>query len=124
MPLAEAAGGGVVPVDVDIEQLPTSLSGQRLGGREQCRPETSSAHPGRDVELVEQGDRAVKPNVWAQRQQRDGDRGVARQQGDQVPTGKELPKPCRPTKRCATCWRSTGYDDGSWPISLAANVVT
>jgi len=83
------------PVDIDLEQFPATLSGQRLGGREQCRAETSSADLGRDVELVEQGDRAVIPNVRAQGQERDGDRGVAGQQGDHVPAGQEPPKPRR-----------------------------
>jgi len=48
--LVEAAGAGVVPVDVDLEQLPATLSGHRLGGREQCRAQTLSAQLGRDVD--------------------------------------------------------------------------
>ena len=76
VPLVEAAGAGVVPV-VDLEPRRATLSGHRLGGREKCRPETSSAQLGREVELDEQGYRAVIPSVQAQGQQRDGNRGVA-----------------------------------------------
>ena len=32
--LVEAAGSGVFPVNIDLEQLPSALLGQRLGGRE------------------------------------------------------------------------------------------
>ena len=122
VPLVEAAGAGVVPVDVDLEQLPATLSGHRLGGREQCRAETSSAQLGRDVELVEQGDRAVVPNVRAQGQQRDGDRGVAGQQGDHVPP---LAK-SRPSRVVSTAFPGVGVsysrlNASSNPATLATS---
>ncbi len=89
------AHGATDPGDVDLEQLAAALSDHGPGGREQRGAESSSAQLRRDVELVEQGDRAVVPDVRAQGQERDGDGGVAGQQGDHVSAGQEPPEPRR-----------------------------
>jgi hypothetical protein len=86
--LVEALRVDVLLVDVDLERRAALLA--RGGERrvEQLGADRLVAALGLDVQLLEQGDRAGIPHAGAEGEQRDADRPVAAEQGDDVVAGE------------------------------------
>src|SRR3954447_18925915 len=85
----EAPRAGVALVDVNLEELRVALADMLDRAFEQGGADAAAAEVGAYVELVEQGDGALVPDVRAQRDEREaagrlageqGDRGVGREQ--------------------------------------------
>ena len=69
--------------------------GGRTPGPSEDGANAASAQLGGDVEFVEQRNRAVVPDVGAQRRPGDGHSGIAGQQGNHLPAGEEPVQPRR-----------------------------
>lgn len=93
VPLVEPAGAGVSAVDIDLEHFAVALPGNRLGRRERYGATPLSRQFGCAVELAEQSNGPVIPDIGTQGQQCDGSRGLARRQGDHVSLDQEATEP-------------------------------
>ncbi len=82
MPCVETLRVDVSLVDVDLDQIDTVRTGLRGQFSDHRGADALIAAVRRDVQLVEQRDLAVVPDVRAQRHQRDADRRHTGQDGE------------------------------------------